>query len=366
MALPPGFYSQEDQDIYSGGDHFITQAPYRLDYKAPPSIANAPNTGITNTQAAVPYIWPPKGGGGGGGGGAGGGIWGNLDLSKSKTFTKDVWSQAGPPNEMDWVSKDVIGYYNPTLGQYQTLGGKNINHLGINVPSMAGMLLDKDWGKTMPGDIKGTFTEGWDKGLENIKEGWEAEKEKFKNIGVLKKWRENKAIKKEAALQAEIAADNLKAAQDAQQARATSAADRRNIQQIQDYTGEALSDYRMSRPASERQYTGHGTSGMGRSADRFAAEGGRIGYNRGRVVNPGGYQGDEEFEDENIFEFMQDQGIPHSEMAEGKSAFDLRVQELVDEGMSWQEAWSIASQEFGRLAEGPEESFSEEGIASIV
>ena len=95
-------------------------------------------------------------------------------------------------------------------------------------------------------------------------------------------------------------------------------------------------------------------------------EGGRIGYNRGRVVNPGGYQGDEEFEDENIFEFMQDQGIPHSEMVEGMSPFEMRIQELVDEGMSWQEAYQIASEEFGQIAEGPEESFSEEGIASIV
>jgi hypothetical protein len=94
------------------------------------------------------------------------------------------------------------------------------------------------------------------------------------------------------------------------------------------------------------------------------ATGGRAGYNRGRVVNPGGYQGDE-FEDENVLEFMQDQGIPHSEMAEGPSPFELRIEELMDEGMSWQEAYEIASQEFA-TAEGPEESFSEDGIASIV
>jgi len=30
----------------------------------------------------------------------------------------------------------------------------------------------------------------------------------------------------------------------------------------------------MSRPASERQFTGHGKSGMGRDPDRFKAEGG--------------------------------------------------------------------------------------------
>ena len=92
--------------------------------------------------------------------------------------------------------------------------------------------------------------------------------------------------------------------------------------------------------------------------------GGRVGYNRGRVVNPGGYQGDE-FEDENIFEFMQDQGVPHSQMVEGKSPFEMRIDELMDTGMSWQEAYEIAAQEFGQIAEGGD-SFSEEGIASIV
>ena len=148
-----------------------------------------PTSGGGITSLPLP-LYPPTGGGNDGY--KGGGIWGNLDLSKGKTFTKDVWSQAGPPNQMDWVSKDVQGYYNPTLGQYQTLGGKNINHLGINVPSMAGMLLDKNWGKTMPGDIKGTFTEGWDKGLENIKEGTEEWFEAIKNkVG----WGKKKAKK---------------------------------------------------------------------------------------------------------------------------------------------------------------------------
>ena len=113
----------------------------------------------------------------------------------------------------------------------------------------------------------------------------------------------------------------------------------------------------------------HATSGgpvsnkTGRGRQDWA-QGGRIGYNRGRVVNPGGYQGDE-FEDENIFEFMQDQGVPHSQMVEGKSPFDLRIDELMDTGMSWQEAYEIAKKEFGQIAEGGD-SFSEEGIASIV
>ena len=61
---------------------------------------------------------------------------------------------------------------------------------------------------------------------------------------------------------------------------------------------------------------------------------------------------------------MQDQGIPYGEMAE-TSPFEMRIQELMDEGMSWQEAYEIATQEFD-TAEGPEESFSDQGLASIV
>ena len=48
------------------------------------------------------------------------------------------------------------------------------------------------------------------------------------------------------------------------------------------------------------------------------------------------------------------------------SPFEMRIQELMDTGMSWQEANQIASEEFGQIAEGPEDSFSQEGIASIV
>ena len=82
--------------------------------------------------------------------------------------------------------------------------------------------------------------------------------------------------------------------------------------------------------------------------------GGRIGYQGGELVD----------EDINIegpgFEFNE-----NMEMAE-KSPFEMRIDELMDTGMSWQEAYDIASDEFNQLAEGPEDSFSQEGIASIV
>jgi len=86
-------------------------------------------------------------------------------------------------------------------------------------------------------------------------------------------------------LQKEIDAANLQAAMDAQQAQATSAADLQNIKNIQEYTGQGLSDYRMSRPASERQFTGHGKSGMGRDPDDKMATGGRVGLRYGGLLS---------------------------------------------------------------------------------
>ena len=53
-------------------------------------------------------------------------------------------------------------------------------------------------------------------------------------------------------------------------------ADKQNIQKIQQHTGRPLSDYRMSRPASERRYTGHGKSGMGRDKSELMATGGIV------------------------------------------------------------------------------------------
>ena len=75
MALP--FYNQGDQDIYAGGDHFVPQEQYRLNYTPSQSLASTiGNTGgITNTQAAGSYMGYPsyeawllaQGGGDGGG-----------------------------------------------------------------------------------------------------------------------------------------------------------------------------------------------------------------------------------------------------------------------------------------------------------
>ena len=60
MAAP--FYNPADQAIYEGGQHFIPQEQYRLNYTAPAIMGQNTNAGIAATGAANPYKWPyPKG-----------------------------------------------------------------------------------------------------------------------------------------------------------------------------------------------------------------------------------------------------------------------------------------------------------------
>jgi hypothetical protein len=214
---------------------------------------------IVNTQQSI----IPQGGGGGGNYTGLGGKWGNLDLSKSKTFNKGVYEVGGPGNMYgSYVDKEIEGFYNPTLGNWQTFDGKNINHAG--------------WftGDPEEGDIEGTPIDwagipmgAWGLGMKVFK----GVKDKFTD------WRANQNRIAKENLQKQIEAENLREWMEAQQAQATSAADLQNIKNIQKHTGQGLSGYRMSRPASERQFTGHGKSGMGRDKSELMASGGRAG-----------------------------------------------------------------------------------------
>jgi hypothetical protein len=134
-----------------------------------------------------------------GGGGGGYGLFGNLDKSTEKIFNKNVWAgEIGGPGNMygGWKPQEVKGYQTPS--GWKTYEGKNIDHLGLEVPTMAGMLFDKNFGKgPQIGDIEGTFSKGWESGKGKIKKGWEEEKEKI--FGIKKR-----KAKKEEKLQKEI------------------------------------------------------------------------------------------------------------------------------------------------------------------
>jgi hypothetical protein len=96
------------------------------------------------------------------------GLFGDLLKDTEKTFTKNVYTQTGPVT-FDFVPTEVKGYKNVKTGNYQTESGKNINHLGIEVPTIAGLLFDKNFGKgPQVGDIEGTFTKGIPAGMKNF------------------------------------------------------------------------------------------------------------------------------------------------------------------------------------------------------
>ena len=133
---------------------------------------------ISNKQVIVPQQYQQ-----GGGDGPQGdfGKFGNLLKDTEKTFNKEVWSDTlGPPGSFEWTPTDIKGYKNATSGLYQTIDGKNINHLGLNVKPIAVSIFEAMFGKKenkidgfKPGSIKGTFTEG-------IPQNW---KDTISNIG---------------------------------------------------------------------------------------------------------------------------------------------------------------------------------------
>tara|TARA_B100001939_G_scaffold2223_1_gene2107 strand:+ start:33 stop:971 length:939 start_codon:yes stop_codon:yes gene_type:complete len=114
--------------------------------------------GLTPEQLAL--LYPQQNQGGGDDGFKGGGKFGNLDLTRSKTFVKDVYDE-----ELgDFIPTELTAYYNPTLGNFQTFDGKNINPAFTNIPlGIFGAGLDfmglapKTIGGYAPGKIRGFY-----------------------------------------------------------------------------------------------------------------------------------------------------------------------------------------------------------------
>jgi hypothetical protein len=122
-------------------------------------IEEKPEAGLTPEQLRLLY---PQNSGGGDDRYRGGGKFGNLDLSRSKTFTKDVYDE-----ELgDFIPTELTAYYNPTLGNYQTFEGKNINPMFSNTGltfGFGGGILDMlglksgTVGGYVPGSIRGYY-----------------------------------------------------------------------------------------------------------------------------------------------------------------------------------------------------------------
>ena len=316
MALPFGPYQGQDLTNWQAGNKFLPREFYSLNTTPSTTLANTiGNTGgITGTQAAGSYMGYPsyeawllaQGGQGNQGGGGGGG----PDIIEEDRFSMGM-SPGAMSGGLDQAKL-------PGFGNWAKRTFGPLAHAYSQLPTPTNLAI-----------------RGW-KGIQ--------------------RWRQNKKVEEEARLQQEIEDHNIKAAQDAQQAQQVQQV--QQVQQnIQTYGNRDRPDTGMNRPGGGK---GQSPTG-GNVAGTPFAQGGRIGYalGRGPVLD--------ENVDENIFEFMQDQGIPHDEMAE-TDPFRIRIQELIGKGLSWEDAYDIAAQEFqDEFAAGPEESFSEDqGIASLV
>ena len=198
---------------------------------------------IVNTAPAV----------GGGDGQTGFGLFGDLDKSSKKTVMLDRWSE-----ELGTAIPQPTDIYQNSSGMWKTYDNLNPYHGGINAKPLIGGILesvmgiDQDPTKFKEGQIMGTFNK-WDR-------PWAPD---YKNLSFIQKMKTDHQRNKDLKdMQNKITADRI-----------AREADLANIQQIQQHTGQPLSQYRMDRPASERQFTGaapKGTttfdtkSGMGR------------------------------------------------------------------------------------------------------
>jgi hypothetical protein len=277
------FYEGIDEEIYAGGDHYMPMQQFRLHQNFTPRTV-VPETMSASTNYGIPTLYP-YGNMGGDGSYQGGGLFGNLDTSNVKMFDKQVWedADANAPGSGGWIDKQVKGYYNPDLGQYQTFEGKNINHLGLEVPTIAGALFDKSFGKgPQPGDIKGTFTGGWDEGMENIKEGWEEEKDKWAGLLGIDKAKAFFKNRREERLQEEILAHNQKAAAEAAAATAPQGPQWHTSAGGQDQPGAGGQNVKSS---SGDVYGGeaYGYNEAAEKSDYFA-KGGRVGLRYGGLL----------------------------------------------------------------------------------
>ena len=386
MAVPFGPYQGQDLTEYQAGNRFLPRQFYSLNTAPSTALASTVgNTGgVTGTEAAYPYIWPTQGEGGG-----------NIppisqNISDFQTAVEGRQKRLQDPNKISqWLGnflpqqrsaqdilasgeKDVratqgipfgIGaminralpdkYYDMPRGDQAFIQSQmgysdpntqqgNQDPFGVNIRSMFGNYAD--FVVDEADKLEAIVADQQRRGLTNT-----LQMKKLRYYKPLRMKRQN--IQSDAALidKGKAAAAEQHQAQQQHMEQDRQGGQNPSAQSFRSAPG-GLSQAESRAARGDPQGTGGGWKW---------AEGGRVGYafGRGPVLD--------ENVDENIFEIMQDQGVPHSDMVEGASPFDVRVQELIDEGLSWQEAYETALKEFGEMAEG-EESFSDQGLASIV
>ena len=275
MAIP--FYNQGDQDIYASCDKFIPQERYRLGYTHPPSATQeAGAAGITNTNVAQPFIWPPQGGGGGGGGGFSNTNKYGLDLDTMKTVSQGKYVEKGGPANMyggNYVKtdRDIAQTEGGIWKDVKT--GQNVYHANLpQIKGVAGTIMDFITGKKKNRDIyEGTWT-----GAE-----WDDEFDPTiadKQLNTYQRWKAKKAFKAE---QAKAAADKVAEQQAAVKASGADvghydpgAGGASHLTRGRDQGGLGLTQ-------SQAESVSQANKDAGYSSWGGLAEGGRIGYRNG-------------------------------------------------------------------------------------
>ena len=269
MALP--FYNQGDQDIYAGGQHFIPQEQYRLGYTAPPSIANA-STGITNTQAASPYIWPPQGGGGGGGDGFSNTNKFGLNLDTMKTISSGKYAEKGGPGNMyggNYVKTDRQIAQDEHGNWKDVNTNQNVYHANMSLKTPGTLIMDKIMGKK---SVPGVPDQGSWTGTE-----WEEDFDPTvanRKLNTIQRWKAKKEFKAE---QAKAAADKIAASQAAAEASGANVGHytpgASHMTRGRDQGGLGLTQSQAQDVSAANEAAGYGGWGL--------AEGGRIGLSNG-------------------------------------------------------------------------------------
>jgi len=198
-------YTGEDLTNYQAGYEYLPQKQYSLDYTLP--------TSTTEEQVTESFGIPYTGAFTRSGGGGDSGVW--IDGRKTAgsslgdiygynpnapiDITRDAWSGT------DFVNTPKEAFMTPH--GLVDAKGRNMDHLGLNIPSIIGSIFDKNWGQRKVGDVRGLFTEGLSSGIDQIKEGWEDEKEKWAGLLGITKF---KAFKKAKALEKKNKIEQLK------------------------------------------------------------------------------------------------------------------------------------------------------------
>jgi len=135
---------------------------YQSYLNAQKQVAPEPSLGILDLRLLYPQNYQ-----GDGDGLRGGGDFGNLDMSKGKEVTRDVYQDVlGPPGAFEFSPETMMAYPNLSSGLYQTYEGKNVDSLLSNTGATFGLaglgmkmlgMQPKTVGGFVPGSIRGMF-----------------------------------------------------------------------------------------------------------------------------------------------------------------------------------------------------------------